>query len=107
MSDIGVAEIPVTAPDERALSRLVLAAANPLLDRPILGTLLRLSAPNVVALGAGTCVVIAETSYIGRLGTEALAAMAAGDAEGLAAAIAQDIGQGVGHVRLALAEGAF
>ncbi|MBN9001626.1 MAG: MATE family efflux transporter, partial [Rhizobiales bacterium] len=76
MSDIGVAEIPVAGPDERALSRLLLTAANPLLDRPILGTLLRLSAPNVVALGAGTCVVIAETSYIGRLGTEALAAMA-------------------------------
>lgn len=76
MSDIGVAEVPVMAPDERVLPRLVLTAANPLLDRPILGTLLRLSAPNVVALGAGTCVVIAETSYIGRLGTEALAAMA-------------------------------
>jgi Na+-driven multidrug efflux pump len=30
----------------------------------------------VVALSAGTCVVIAETSYIGRLGTESLAAMA-------------------------------
>lgn len=76
MSDIGIAEIPVTAADERVLSRVVLAAANPLLDRPILGTLLRLSTPNVVALGAGTFVAIAETSYIGRLGTEALAAMA-------------------------------
>lgn len=76
MSDIGVAEIPVTSADERALSRLALVAGNPLLDRPILGTLLRLSAPNVVALGAGTCVVVAETSYIGSLGTEALAAMA-------------------------------
>jgi len=30
----------------------------------------------VIALSAGTCVVIAETSYIGRLGVEALAAMA-------------------------------
>jgi putative MATE family efflux protein len=76
MSDIGVAEVPVAAADERVLSRLVFSAGNPLLDRPILGTLVRLSAPNVVALGAGTCVVIAETSYIGRLGTEALAAMA-------------------------------
>jgi len=76
MSEIGVAEVSVAAPDERVLPRLARIAANPLLDRPILGTLLRLSAPNVVALGAGTCVVIAETSYIGRLGTEALAAMA-------------------------------
>src|SRR5207302_567780 len=32
--------------------------------------------PNVIALSAGTCVVIAETSYIGRLGVESLAAMA-------------------------------
>jgi putative MATE family efflux protein len=30
----------------------------------------------VIALSAGTCVVIAETSYIGRLGVESLAAMA-------------------------------
>ena len=29
-----------------------------------------------IALSAGTCVVIAETSYIGRLGVESLAAMA-------------------------------
>ncbi len=49
---------------------------NPLLDGPILPTLLRLAAPNVVALSAGTCVAIAETSYIGRLGVEPLAAMA-------------------------------
>ena len=51
-------------------------AKNALLDGPILATLLRLAWPNVVALGAGTCIVIAETSYIGRLGVESLAAMA-------------------------------
>ncbi|SEC05425.1 GntR family transcriptional regulator [Rhodobacter sp. 24-YEA-8] len=52
---------------------------------------------------------------MGRLGgaglpdqhVEALAAMEAGNAEALAAAIAQDIGQGMDQVRLALAEGAF
>ncbi|WP_112312368.1 GntR family transcriptional regulator [Pseudogemmobacter bohemicus] len=52
---------------------------------------------------------------MGRLGgaglpdqhAEALAAMEADDAEALVAAITQDIGQGVGQVRLALAEGAF
>ena len=49
---------------------------NPLLDGPILKTLLKLAAPNVIALTAGTCVAIAETSYIGRLGVEPLAAMA-------------------------------
>jgi putative MATE family efflux protein len=47
-----------------------------LIDAPILSTLLRLAWPNVIALSAGTCVVIAETSYIGRIGVEPLAAMA-------------------------------
>ena len=54
----------------------VLAPKNELLDGPILATLLRLTWPNVIALSAGTCVVIAETSYIGRIGVEPLAAMA-------------------------------
>ena len=49
---------------------------NVLIKGPIFSTLLRLAWPNVVALSAGTCVVIAETSYIGRLGVEPLAAMA-------------------------------
>ena len=75
MSDIGVAEIPVDE-DERPLPPTAAPARNALLDGPILRTLLRLAWPNVVALSAGTCVVIAETSYIGRLGVESLAAMA-------------------------------
>ena len=49
---------------------------NVLINGPIFSTLVRLSWPNVVALSAGICVVIAETSYIGRLGVEPLAAMA-------------------------------
>ena len=80
MSDVGIAEIPV---DEKRTSpepvRPAVSATRPksaLLDGPILRTLLGLSWPNVIALSAGTCVVIAETSYIGRLGVEALAAMA-------------------------------
>lgn len=52
---------------------------------------------------------------MGRLGgaglpdqhAEAISAMEAGDEDALAAAIAQDIEQGIGQVRLALAEGAF
>jgi putative MATE family efflux protein len=75
MSDIGVAEIPVDD-DEQPLSPMALPAKNALVEGPILETLLRLAWPNVIALSAGTCVVIAETSYIGRLGTESLAAMA-------------------------------
>lgn len=49
---------------------------NPLLDDAILPRLLKLATPNTLALGAGMAVVIAETSYVGRLGTEPLAAMA-------------------------------
>jgi putative MATE family efflux protein len=48
-------------------------AADSLRDGPILETLLRLTAPNLVALVSATAVTIAETSYVGRLGIEALA----------------------------------
>lgn len=43
---------------------------------PILPTLLRLSAPNVLAMLSTVLVGIAETYYVGRLGTPPLAAMA-------------------------------
>src|SRR4030088_1808480 len=75
MSDIGVAEIPVDD-DEQPLPPIAGPAKNALVDGPILRTLLWLAWPNVIALSAGTCVVIAETSYIGRLGVESLAEMA-------------------------------
>ena len=75
MSDIGIAEIPVDE-DEQPLPPIETPVRNALVDGPILRTLLWLAWPNVVALSAGTCVVIAETSYIGRLGVESLAAMA-------------------------------
>jgi putative MATE family efflux protein len=50
--------------------------SNPLLDDPILPRLLKLATPNALAIGAGMGIVIAETSYVGWLGTEPLAAMA-------------------------------
>ena len=75
MPDISVAEIPVDE-EERPLPPPQAPVRNALLDGPILRTLLWLAWPNVIALSAGTCVVIAETSYIGRLGVELLAAMA-------------------------------
>jgi putative MATE family efflux protein len=75
MSVLGVAEIPVSE-DERPLPVPQVPANNALVDGPILRTLLWLAWPNVIALSAGTCVTIAETSYIGRLGVESLAAMA-------------------------------
>lgn len=75
MSDIGVAEIPVDD-DELPLPPPEPPVKNALVEGRILPTLLWLAWPNVIALSAGTCVVIAETSYIGRLGVESLAAMA-------------------------------
>ncbi|TMJ47674.1 MAG: MATE family efflux transporter [Alphaproteobacteria bacterium] len=72
---MAIAEIPVDE-EERPLPPPEPRARNALVDGAILPTLLRLAWPNVIALSAGTCVVIAETSYIGRLGVEALAAMA-------------------------------
>jgi putative MATE family efflux protein len=75
LPDIAVPEIPVDE-EERPLPAPGPSATNALLDGPILRTMLWLAWPNVVALSAGTCVVIAETSYIGRLGVESLAAMA-------------------------------
>ena len=75
MSDIGVAEIPVDE-DERPLPPPAPPVRNALVDGRILPTLLQLAWPNAIAFSAGTCVVLAETSYIGRLGVESLAAMA-------------------------------
>src|SRR3981081_2086605 len=78
MSDIGVAEIPPADGDQPPLPPLTQRATKRLLWGSFLPTLLWLAGPNVVALSGGTCVVIAETSYIGRLGTESLAAMGPG-----------------------------
>jgi putative MATE family efflux protein len=50
--------------------------SNRLLHGPILSTLLRLAVPSVLAMGMQVLVGIAETVYIGRLGTTPLAAMA-------------------------------
>jgi putative MATE family efflux protein len=76
MSDIGGAAIAVADDNEGPVLPTAGLARNALVDGPILRTLLWLAWPNVIALSAGTCVVIAETSYIGRLGVEPLAAMA-------------------------------
>src|SRR5467141_693475 len=52
------------------------SAVNGLLVAPILPTLLKLAVPNTIAIFGTTLVAVAETSYIGRLGTEPLAAIA-------------------------------
>lgn len=49
---------------------------HPLLSGPILPTLLKLAAPNVLAMTMAVAVGVAETWYIGLLGTGPLAAMA-------------------------------
>ncbi|MBL8385994.1 MAG: MATE family efflux transporter [Burkholderiales bacterium] len=50
--------------------------ANPLLSAPILPTLLRFAAPNLGAMLAAAAAAVAETAYVGQLGTPALAGMA-------------------------------
>src|SRR5882757_3781502 len=50
--------------------------ANSLLTSPILPTLLKLAIPNTIAMFGSALVAVAETSYIGRLGTVPLAAIA-------------------------------
>src|SRR3954464_12486413 len=52
------------------------APANGLLISPILPMLLKLAVPNTVAMFGSALVAVAETSYIGRLGTVPLAAIA-------------------------------
>lgn len=49
---------------------------NPLVDGPILPRLIRLAVPNLLAMFMSSMVTLTETSYIGALGTTALAGMA-------------------------------
>ncbi len=68
---------PATPVPSAAAARPPAATAgNPLLTGPILRTLLRLAVPNVLSMTLAVLVGIAETYYIGLLGTEPLAAMA-------------------------------
>ena len=53
-----------------------MSTPHPLVAGPILTTLIRLAAPNVLTMSLGVLVSIAETLYIGLLGTVPLAAMA-------------------------------
>ena len=77
---------PAPAPRECSLLTHVAMASAPvarspannnvLLHAPILPTLLRLALPNLAALIVTAAVAIAETSYVGVLGTAPLAAIA-------------------------------
>ena len=76
MADLGAAEFAVAGPAEEPRPLEISRPKNPILEGPILPTLLKLAAPNIIAQTAGICVVIAETSYVGYLGTAPLAAIA-------------------------------
>ena len=52
------------------------APANPIVTAPIYGTILRLATPNMMAMVATSAVAVAETAYVGLIGTAALAGMA-------------------------------
>lgn len=67
---------PPVAPAAATNAANAAPASHPMLRGAILPTLLRLSIPNMVAMGMAVLVAVAETYYVGRLGTAALAAMA-------------------------------
>ena len=69
---------PVEPPDAKLMTPPApkLATTNGLLTAPILPTMLKLAWPNSIAMFGSALVAVAETSYIGRLGTEPLAAIA-------------------------------
>ena len=68
--------MPLTAPPLPAAGSPTAAPANPLLHAPILPTLVRFALPNMVAMLATALATVAETAYVGTLGTPALAGMA-------------------------------
>ena len=66
----------IDAPLDARPSTVPAAPVSSLLTSPILPTLLKLTLPNAVAMFGTALVAVAETSYIGRLGTEPLAGIA-------------------------------
>jgi len=66
----------IDAPLDMRPAAVPTAPVNNLLTSPILPTLLKLALPNAIAMFGTALVAVAETSYIGRLGTEPLAGIA-------------------------------
>ena len=66
----------IDAPLDARPAAVPTAPVNSLLTSPILPTLLKLALPNAIAMFGSALVAVAETSYIGRLGTEPLAGIA-------------------------------
>jgi hypothetical protein len=57
---------------------VVAGAASPLLTAPIGSTILRLAAPNMIAMVVTMVTLMAEARFVGQLDTEALAGLALG-----------------------------
>lgn len=66
----------IDAPLDMRPAAVPTTPVNSLLTSPILPTLLKLAIPNTIAMFGTALVAVAETSYIGRLGTEPLAGIA-------------------------------
>ena len=116
----GIASIPLTI-SPGAPARPVAPRTKMLLEAPILPTLLRLSAPNVLNLLAIVGMVTFDAIFVGRLGPEALAgvslvfpwvmfmqhAAASGMGGGVSSAIARALGSGQRDLANALASHAL
>ena len=63
-------------PDQAAVTPSPPDARTRLLTGPILPTILRLSVPNIALVCSQAAVNVAETYFVGRLGTDALAGVA-------------------------------
>ncbi|NDG50157.1 MAG: MATE family efflux transporter, partial [Rhodospirillales bacterium] len=55
---------------------MTIAAGSPLLKSPIGPTIIRLAAPNMIAMVVTMITLVAEAWYVGRLGTTSLAGLA-------------------------------
>jgi len=116
----GIASIPLTI-SPGAPARPVAPRTKMLLEAPILPTLLRLSAPNVLNLLAIVGMVTFDAIFVGRLGPDALAgvslvfpwvmfmqhAAASGMGGGVSSAIARALGSGQRSLANALASHAL
>jgi putative MATE family efflux protein len=125
MSDRNIAISPLafssTATTSPAPARPVAARTTLLLEGPILSTLLRLSAPNILNLLAIAGMITFDGLFVGRLGPDALAGVslafpfvmliqhtaASGMGGGVSSAIARALGAGKRDVANALALHAF
>jgi putative MATE family efflux protein len=121
VTDRSVSLSPLSSSSQRAAPPAVAPRTKLLLEGPILSTLLRLAAPNVLNLLAIAGMITFDGFFLGRLGPEALAGVslafpfvmlvqhtaASGMGGGVSSAIARALGAGRRDVANALAYHAF